>query len=73
MKAFSDICTNPSAMHKYKDNPKVQKIIEKMGSLGGGMPGSGEYFIFKSIGFYFELFCSFNVFKIDSTCRLFLI
>nr|CAH8853604.1 unnamed protein product [Trichobilharzia regenti] len=41
MKAFSEVCSNPAAMDKYKDNPKVKKIIEKMKNKfgGGGMPG----------------------------------
>nr|CAX71340.1 suppression of tumorigenicity 13 [Schistosoma japonicum] len=43
MKAFSEVCSNPAAMDKYKNNPKVKKVIEKMknrfGGAGGGMPG----------------------------------
>lgn len=44
MKAFSEVCSNPAAMDKYKNNPKVMKVIEKMknrfgGGGGGAMPG----------------------------------
>ncbi|KAG5451507.1 Hsc70-interacting protein [Clonorchis sinensis] len=43
MKAFGEVSSNPAAMHKYKDNPKVKKVLEKMqdkfGGLGGGMGG----------------------------------
>ncbi|VDP98965.1 unnamed protein product [Trichobilharzia regenti] len=45
MKAFSEVCSNPAAMDKYKDNPKVKKIIEKMKNKfgGGGMPGKSAH------------------------------
>ncbi|CAH8556637.1 unnamed protein product [Schistosoma mattheei] len=42
MKAFSEVCSNPAAMDKYKNNPKVMKVIEKMKNRfggGGAMPG----------------------------------
>ncbi|GAA52443.1 suppressor of tumorigenicity protein 13, partial [Clonorchis sinensis] len=55
MKAFGEVSSNPAAMHKYKDNPKVKKVLEKMqdkfGGLGGGM--GGEFFIDSSQGFQF--------------------
>lgn len=34
--AFSDISSNPANMYKYKDNPKIQKLIEKMSKTFGG-------------------------------------
>ena len=38
--ALQDLSTNPMNMMKYKDNPKVQKFMEKMqGKVGGGMGG----------------------------------
>ncbi|KER25906.1 hypothetical protein T265_14120, partial [Opisthorchis viverrini] len=43
MKAFGEVSSNPAAMHKYKDNPKVKRVLEKMqdkfGGLGGGLGG----------------------------------
>ncbi|KAH8870956.1 Mitochondrial import receptor subunit TOM34 [Schistosoma japonicum] len=54
MKAFSEVCSNPAAMDKYKNNPKVKKVIEKMknrfGGAGGGMPGKFRI----SIKFYLD-------------------
>jgi len=43
--AFADIMSNPMNIMKYKDNPKIMKLISKMkgmggmGGMGGGMPG----------------------------------
>jgi suppressor of tumorigenicity protein 13 len=43
MKAFSEVSSDPSALHKYENNPKVKKVLEKMqhkfGGAAGGMPG----------------------------------
>ncbi|THD20347.1 Suppression of tumorigenicity 13 (Colon carcinoma) (Hsp70 interacting protein) [Fasciola hepatica] len=43
MKAFSEVQTNPTAMHKYEDNPKVKKVLNLMKNkfgegMSGGMP-----------------------------------
>ena len=41
--AFQDVSSNPSNLFKYQNNPKVQKVIEKLkgkfGGGGGGFPG----------------------------------
>ena len=40
--AFKDIQSNPANMMKYQNNPKVQKVMEKLSSkLGGGGGGGG--------------------------------
>lgn len=41
MKAFQDVSQNPQNMHKYEDNPKVKKVIEKLQKkfgAGGATP-----------------------------------
>ncbi|KAF5397416.1 Suppressor of tumorigenicity protein 13 [Paragonimus heterotremus] len=49
MAAFSDVSSNPADMHKYQNNPKVKKVLEKMmnkfggsGATPGGMPFGGS-------------------------------
>ena len=47
--AFKDIQSNPANMMKYQNNPKVQKVMEKLSSKlggggGGGMGGAGGFF-----------------------------
>jgi suppressor of tumorigenicity protein 13 len=53
MQAFADVSQNPMNMGKYQNNPKVQKVMEKMAKkmggasgmfsgAGGGMPGAGS-------------------------------
>lgn len=40
--AFQDIMSNPANVVKYQSNPKIMKIISKVGSaMGGAMPGGG--------------------------------
>lgn len=44
--AFQDIMSNPANVVKYQSNPKIMKIISKVGAamgggMGGGMPGGG--------------------------------
>ena len=42
--AFQDVSSNPASIFKYKDNPKIAAVINKvMGKFtgGGGMPGMG--------------------------------
>ena len=34
--AFEDIMQNPTNIIKYRDNPKVQKAMEKLGGLASG-------------------------------------
>lgn len=34
--AFEDIMKNPANIMKYRDNPKVQKAMEKLGGLASG-------------------------------------
>jgi len=49
MQAFADVSQNPMNMGKYQNNPKVQKVMEKMaqkmggggGGMFGGAPGAG--------------------------------
>ncbi len=39
MAAFQDVQSNPANLSKYQDNPKVQKVLEKLSSkFGGGAP-----------------------------------
>jgi len=44
MAAFADVSQNPMNMFKYQNNPKVKKVLEKLGSKmgasGGGVPGA---------------------------------
>ncbi|CAH8548873.1 unnamed protein product [Dicrocoelium dendriticum] len=40
LEAFKDVSPNPANIHKYQNNPKVKKVLEKLQSkFGGGMPG----------------------------------
>lgn len=45
--AFMDVSQNPANISKYQDNPKIQRIIEKMsskfGGAAGGAGGAGMY------------------------------
>ncbi len=35
--AFQDVQSNPANMAKYENNPKIQKVMEKLSAkLGGG-------------------------------------
>lgn len=34
--AFQDVKSNPANISKYQDNPKVQKIFEKLSTKFGG-------------------------------------
>ena len=38
MTAFTDIQSNPANIAKYKSNPKVQKVMEKLSAKFGGGP-----------------------------------
>jgi len=42
-----DVSQNPANISKYQDNPKIQRIIEKMsskfGGAAGGAGGAGMY------------------------------
>lgn len=44
--AFMDVSQNPANISKYQNNPKVQKIIQKMsekfGMFGGDGSGQGD-------------------------------
>lgn len=42
MKAFSEVQTNPAAIHKYENNPKVKKVLNLMKNKFGDVM-SGEY------------------------------
>ncbi|VDP88692.1 unnamed protein product [Echinostoma caproni] len=40
IKAFREVSTNPAAMHKYENNPRVKKVLDMMSKkFGGSMPG----------------------------------
>uniref|UniRef100_A0A915HI21 STI1 domain-containing protein n=1 Tax=Romanomermis culicivorax TaxID=13658 RepID=A0A915HI21_ROMCU len=43
MQAFSDVSQNPMNVGKYKNNPKISKVLAKLAAKmgqGGGMPGA---------------------------------
>ena len=37
MAAFTDIQKNPENIQKYKDKPKIQKVMEKLSAKFGAM------------------------------------
>ena len=39
MNAFMDVQKDPSNISKYEDNPKVQKVLEKLATKFGGAAG----------------------------------
>jgi len=39
--AFQDVISNPANISKYKNNPKVQRVIQRMTSQFGGGAGGG--------------------------------